>query len=88
MTREPQEVAARGEAAPTAAHHAQRHSPGGHGGRRLPVSRSFRALHDFGWPTTAEEAETVLEDFLANILPGFGDWQDAMAEDQPWMWHG
>ncbi|MBB5740860.1 cryptochrome/photolyase family protein [Brevundimonas aurantiaca] len=48
----------------------------------------FGALHDFGWPTTAEEAETVLEDFLANILPGFGDWQDAMAEDQPWMWHG
>ena len=48
----------------------------------------FGALDGFGWPTTAEEAETVLDDFLRTVLPGFGDWQDAMAEDRPWMWHG
>jgi len=48
----------------------------------------FGTLDAFGWPTTAEQAETVLADFLSNILPGFGDWQDAMAEGQPWMWHG
>ncbi|MEQ7154480.1 cryptochrome/photolyase family protein [Brevundimonas aurifodinae] len=48
----------------------------------------FGTLDAFGWPTTAEQAETVLADFLSNILPGFGDWQDAMAEGEPWMWHG
>ncbi len=48
----------------------------------------FGDLDAFGWPTTAKQAETVLADFLANILPGFGDWQDAMADGEPWMWHG
>ncbi len=48
----------------------------------------FGDLDAFGWPTTAEQAETVFADFLANVLPGFGDWQDAMAHGEPWMWHG
>ena len=48
----------------------------------------FGDLDTFGWPTTAEEAETIVSDFMENILPGFGDWQDAMAEGEPWMWHG
>jgi deoxyribodipyrimidine photolyase-related protein len=47
----------------------------------------FGDLDEFGWPTTAEQAEEVLADFLANTLPGFGDWQDAMAHGEPWMWH-
>lgn len=48
----------------------------------------FGDLDAFGWPTTAEQAEEVLADFLSKILPGFGDWQDAMAYGEPWMWHG
>ncbi|MFN3559181.1 MAG: cryptochrome/photolyase family protein [Brevundimonas sp.] len=48
----------------------------------------FGDLEGFGWPVTVAEAEAVLQDFLTHILPGFGDWQDAMAEGQPWMWHG
>lgn len=48
----------------------------------------FGDLDGFGWPTTAEEAEAVLRDFLAEVLPAFGDWQDAMALGEPWMWHG
>jgi deoxyribodipyrimidine photolyase-related protein len=48
----------------------------------------FGTLETFGWPTTPAEAEEVLEDFLTTILPGFGDWQDAMAQGEPWMWHG
>lgn len=48
----------------------------------------FGDLEGFGWPTTVDEAEAVLEHFLAHILPGFGDWQDAMAGGEPWMWHG
>jgi len=48
----------------------------------------FGTTDSFGWPTTVEQAETVLVDFLSHILPRFGDWQDAMAMGQPWMWHG
>ena len=48
----------------------------------------FGDLEDFGWPTTAAEAEVVVADFLDNVLPAFGQWQDAMAEGEPWMWHG
>jgi deoxyribodipyrimidine photolyase-related protein len=47
----------------------------------------FGELENFGWPTHADAAEQLLEDFITNILPGFGDWQDAMSKDQPWMWH-
>ena len=48
----------------------------------------FGDLDAFGWPTGTEEAEAVLAAFLADILPSFGTWQDAMAAGQPWMWHG
>mgnify|MGYP006194724357 CR=1 FL=1 len=48
----------------------------------------FGSLDGFGWATTAEEAEASLKHFLKDVLPSFGDWQDAMAENQPWMWHG
>jgi len=48
----------------------------------------FGSLEAFGWPTTAEQAEVVLDDFLRTILPRFGDWQDAIASGEPWMWHG
>lgn len=51
-------------------------------------SDHFGSLDDFGWPTTAEQAEVVVADFLKHILPSFGDWQDAMADGEPWMWHG
>jgi len=51
-------------------------------------SDHFGDLDTFGWPTTAAEAETALAKFLSEILPGFGDWQDAMSRGQPWMWHG
>jgi len=48
----------------------------------------FGTLEGFGWPTTADEAEQVLTAFLADVLPSFGTWQDAMAAGQPWLWHG
>lgn len=48
----------------------------------------FGDLNAFGWPVAAEDAHAVLDDFLARILPSFGDWQDAMADGEPWMWHG
>ena len=48
----------------------------------------FGDLDAFGWPVTHDQAEAVLADFLKRILPGFGDWQDAMAQDEPFLWHG
>lgn len=47
----------------------------------------FGTLDAFGWPTKAEEAETVFADFLTGVLPAFGDWQDAMSAGAPFMWH-
>jgi deoxyribodipyrimidine photolyase-related protein len=48
----------------------------------------FGTLDTFGWPTNPDEAEAALEHFLAHMLPEFGDWQDAMAWEQPFLWHG
>ena len=48
---------------------------------------NFGTLEGFGYATTPDEAETIVADFIANILPGFGDYQDAMVEGEPWMWH-
>ena len=48
---------------------------------------NFGTLAAFNYATTHEDAERVLGDFITRILPGFGDWQDAMVEGEPWLWH-
>ena len=47
----------------------------------------FGSLEGFGFATTPDEAEVIVADFISHILPGFGDYQDAMVKDEPWMWH-
>ena len=47
----------------------------------------FGSLDGFGFATTPDEAAVIVDDFMANLLPGFGDYQDAMVRDEPWMWH-
>ena len=47
----------------------------------------FGSLDRFGFATTPDEAAGIVTDFVDNILPGFGDYQDAMVRDEPWMWH-
>jgi len=47
----------------------------------------FGGLADFGWPTNPDEARAALDHFIADMLPGFGDWQDAMSWDRPFLWH-
>ena len=47
----------------------------------------FGALDTFAYATTPQEAEHLLAAFLDDILPGFGDYQDAMAKGEPWLWH-
>ena len=44
-------------------------------------------LKGFDWPVTAEEAEQALADFIKYRLNEFGDWQDAMWTNEPWLFH-
>ena len=41
----------------------------------------------FVFPVTAEQAETALTSFLTDRLAQFGDWQDAMKTDAPYLFH-
>lgn len=47
----------------------------------------FGKLDDFHYAVTRKDALKVLEDFIAERLTLFGDYQDAMAQDEPWMFH-
>lgn len=47
----------------------------------------FGALEKFGWPVTAADAVAALEDFIAHRLAQYGDYQDAMAEGEPTLFH-
>lgn len=41
----------------------------------------------FGWPVERNQALEVLDDFIRNRLPLFGQYQDAMWTDEPWLFH-
>lgn len=47
----------------------------------------FGDLHPFWFAVTAEGAEAALQDFIAHSLPRFGDFQDAMLEGEPFLYH-
>lgn len=47
----------------------------------------FGELEPWVFATTRAGAEAARDHFIEEILPGFGDWQDAMARGEPWMWH-
>lgn len=47
----------------------------------------FGATKGFGWPTNPDEATAILDHFIADMLPSFGDWQDAMSWNRPFLWH-
>jgi deoxyribodipyrimidine photolyase-related protein len=44
-------------------------------------------LDSFGWAVTQEQARQALQDFIKHRLPVFGDFQDAMWRDEPWLYH-
>jgi deoxyribodipyrimidine photolyase-related protein len=47
----------------------------------------FGETRGFGWPTNPDEATAVLDHFITDMLPSFGDWQDAMSWQRPFLWH-
>ncbi|MEX0740751.1 MAG: cryptochrome/photolyase family protein [Pseudohongiella sp.] len=44
-------------------------------------------LSRFNWPVTRDQALTALADFVEQRLPWFGDFQDAMTQGEPFMFH-
>ena len=47
----------------------------------------FGDVHPFGFAVNREQALQCLHHFVKTRLPFFGDYQDAMIQDQPWMYH-
>jgi deoxyribodipyrimidine photolyase-related protein len=50
-------------------------------------SHHFGILHPFHYAVTREQALLELEDFITQELPFFGDYQDAMAAGEPYLFH-
>lgn len=55
------------------------------------VAREFAEhpgeLAHFDWPVTPEQAEAALADFISNRLCAFGQYQDAMWQNEPYLYH-
>ena len=47
----------------------------------------FGDLANFGWAVTRRDALAALGYFIADYLPSFGDYQDAMKSGAPFMYH-
>jgi len=47
----------------------------------------FGALEGFSWAVNRQEALAALDHFVLNALPLFGDYQDAMALREPFLFH-
>ncbi|HAE00502.1 MAG TPA: cryptochrome/photolyase family protein, partial [Rhodospirillaceae bacterium] len=47
----------------------------------------FGDLDNFFYCVTASQAEAALDHFIQHALPSFGDFQDAMVQDEPFLSH-
>ena len=50
-------------------------------------SHHFGDIEPFYFAVTREQALIVLDDFIHQRLKSFGDYQDAMVQGEPWMYH-
>lgn len=50
-------------------------------------SDHFGDIEPFYFAVTRDQALKVLAEFIDQRLPSFGDYQDAMLEGEPWMYH-
>ncbi|MBC8997298.1 cryptochrome/photolyase family protein [Pseudomonas sp. N40(2020)] len=50
-------------------------------------SHHYGSLDDFNYPVTHADAQSLWRYFLDYGLAGFGDYQDAMASDEPFLFH-
>lgn len=48
---------------------------------------NFGSLEQFGWAVDRKGAEQALDDFIENAVGDFGDYQDAMVEGKPFLYH-
>jgi deoxyribodipyrimidine photolyase-related protein len=44
-------------------------------------------LDQFDWPLTSRQAKTALKDFIEHRLPQFGQYQDAIWQGEPYLYH-
>ncbi len=84
--------AAFGPAGPDAVPQAARFAPDAITREVLALVRARFADHpgqldDFDWPLTRAQAQHALAEFIAQRLPQFGRWQDAMWPGQGTLWH-
>ena len=50
-------------------------------------SDHFGTTDDFHFAVTAEDAQAALEHFIDYALPCFGDYQDAISDNEDWLFH-
>ena len=50
-------------------------------------SNHFGALEPFHYAVTRHQARMELDHFIAQVLPHFGDYQDAMVAGEPYLYH-
>jgi len=50
-------------------------------------SHHFGTLEPFHYAVTREQALMELDHFIAHLLPSFGDFQDAMVANEPYLYH-
>ena len=48
---------------------------------------SYGSIDNFKWAVTHEDAWKIYQDFISNILPNFGTFQDAINKDNTFMFH-
>jgi deoxyribodipyrimidine photolyase-related protein len=54
-------------------------------GQRFP--EHFGDIEPFGWPVTRRQAVETMHHFIADCLPNFGDYQDAMKAGEGFLFH-